>query len=799
MGPTADQIALIRQYEPVLYFSGPPGAAGSERFFPSDAKRYLERAALYLAKAPFATRADWGTPVVAAGQLGAIDSEAPVFLGQKDAGASPQFPFLQTNAGQEHFLDVSGWKPYDAGVDLDHLASLYATDLGLKDSQFWYHAEFFDAARLRHLFVAAVDPGGSAIDFTTLFDPTPGNLPVLTDPALICYYLFYPAHEESLSGCEFAPGQPVATARDFASFAGEWSCIAQLLDRANSTASYAPKWVGLTNRNLGMTSVNGQEVRTTMRLQPWSAMQLYEGTHPQLNVGLGSHGLYLPNETPPPPLSFDDPSAAFCGGATSLTLAPPIGDTDYEPSIAILYAKLFAGASAGTGWLGLPGGILGAAAGLVWGIAEFDSNALQEPVGEIPVLAPTTDTVGTNGLAVYPKGLRPPNVDPSRAMEWQSDDNVTIAGRTYFFTVDRATQVLWGDDPDGQGYTGRWGADVVEDPQNRRSGMAFPKFWQIFFEALVRNDVPSRSIVLTRDASTTWVVPSDWNNTNNSIECIGGGGGGGGGSTGTLHGGGGGGGGEYRKAANVTLTPGGTVPFVIGQGGAGGAIGLNGSSGTDTTFNASAVIAKAGEFGTNTGGAGSGGMGGTGAAANFNGGAGGSASDGTGTNGGGGGGGAGGPLGVGARGGGNPGNNGSGGGGGGNGGGAAGASSSGASFPLAGGVGGNNNAGTGGGAGGTIAPAPPVAGTNGGGGGGAPFIGGLSFGGAAGGAGTDLDGTHGSGGGGGAACVNQAGANPAGGAGGNYGGGGGGGSQTGVSACPGGSGADEIIVIRYTP
>jgi len=41
-GPTPDQIALIRQYEPALYFSGAPGAPGSERFFPSDAKRYLE-------------------------------------------------------------------------------------------------------------------------------------------------------------------------------------------------------------------------------------------------------------------------------------------------------------------------------------------------------------------------------------------------------------------------------------------------------------------------------------------------------------------------------------------------------------------------------------------------------------------------------------------------------------------------------------------------------------------------------------------------------------------------------------
>jgi hypothetical protein len=124
-GPTPDQIALIRQYEPALYFSGAPG---SERFFPSDAKRYLERAALYLAKTPFATRADWGTPVALANQLGAISGEGAVFLGQFNESGTPQFPFLETVAGQEHFLDVSGWTSNDTHADLDHLASLYATD-----------------------------------------------------------------------------------------------------------------------------------------------------------------------------------------------------------------------------------------------------------------------------------------------------------------------------------------------------------------------------------------------------------------------------------------------------------------------------------------------------------------------------------------------------------------------------------------------------------------------------------------------------------------------------------------------
>ena len=126
--------------------------------------------------------------------------------------------------------------------------------------------------------------------------------------------------------------------------------------------------------------------------------------------------------------------------------------------------------------------------------------------------------------------------------------------------------MLWGDDPDGQGYTGRWGADVMQQPQNRRSGMTFPKFWQIFFKSLVRNDPPVTTVVLTRDAGTTWVVPSDWNSSNNSIECIGGGGGAGCGN-GSFRAAGGGGGGEYSKAVNLALSPGAISADLMGIGG----------------------------------------------------------------------------------------------------------------------------------------------------------------------------------------------------------------------------------------
>jgi len=98
-------------------------------------------------------------------------------------------------------------------------------------------------------------------------------------------------------------------------------------------------------------------------------------------------------------------------------------------------------------------------------------------------------------------------------------------------------------------------------------------------------------IFIDTTASTTWNVPSDWNNASNTIEAVGGGGGGRTGSTGGAKGGGGGGG-AYAKVSNLTLS--GTITIQIGTGG------IANTSGTDTYFNSStcaaaSLCAKAGQ------------------------------------------------------------------------------------------------------------------------------------------------------------------------------------------------------------
>jgi hypothetical protein len=258
-------------------------------------------------------------------------------------------------------------------------------------------------------------------------------------------------------------------------------------------------------------------------------------------------------------------------------------------------------------------------------------------------------------------------------------------------------------------------------------------------------------IVKYLTSGSTWVVPSDWNNSNNTIEVIGGGGGGTRGP--------GGGGGAYSKISNLSLTPGATVNIAIGTGGTGVGGGTPGSGG-DTWFGSTAtVLAKGGGISSDlstTGGAGGAAASGVGSTKYSGGNAAGASGAPTSPwfSGGGGGGAAG------SHGNGNNGSVGVQGGGGGAGG------------------SGDTSLGGAGGAGG------PTQGVNG----------------TAGTSGTEYDASHGSGGGGGGGASYQGpGVAGGGGKGGTYGAGGGGGGQNGGTGLDGtgGTGGTGIIIITY--
>ena len=162
--------------------------------------------------------------------------------------------------------------------------------------------------------------------------------------------------------------------------------------------------------------------------------------------------------------------------------------------------------------------------------------------------------------------------------------------------------------------------------------------------------------ILTTTGSNSWTTPSDWNDFNNSAECVGASGGSGSVGTNGGRGAGGAGGGAYAKEVNLTLS--GNTLYEIGAGGAAGiALSGDGGNGGQTKFSDPTaagvwdVLADNGDGGQG-GGGGTGGGGGSSASSigsTINtGGGGGDGSNGS--NGSGGGGGAGGPNGAGGAG-----------------------------------------------------------------------------------------------------------------------------------------------------
>jgi hypothetical protein len=500
VAPTVDQIALIKRFEPILY------CAPGERFFPSDVKRYVEQCSLWRAMDPagqFATASTWGMgPAIAAGKIAVTASEAvgdKVFLGKKDDTGF--LLYLTSTSQQESFLSLFDWRPPDAVLtnandyaNIEAIASAYETG-SLNGSQFWYHAEFFDTVRLNGLFASVLASGGH--DFSDLLKPHGSTPAVLKNPALICYYLFFPAHEEGLDGCSGLDAQ------HFGDYAGDWGCVAVLIDQATPNDPFQPLFIGLTNRNIGLVKqADGSEVRVGMRVLPWtSALTPDAPDHPSLAVAGGTHALYVRGEVPTPvkPFTPADLARASCGAAegTPGTLSIAGHDTvgDFAGDLGIVLLKAIACSGLGIP-LVLPG--IGLIAGFAWGLAELDDRKPPDLVIPItpPTPSPTVDKVAptdTTGKVIHPADVTPANVTPGNAVAWPPDGR-TINQRRYDIYVDRDATVLWTGDPQAPGFEGRWGLRVEHDGMLRRSGMLFPNFWRMFFDALVIMDVPGGTV-----------------------------------------------------------------------------------------------------------------------------------------------------------------------------------------------------------------------------------------------------------------------------------------------------------------
>jgi hypothetical protein len=332
------------------------------------------------------------------------------------------------------------------------------------------------------------------------------------NPALLCYYFLFPGHDESLP----EPCDKQETGKEYASFGGEWACMAILLGREDVSESYLPKFIGHTARfNAGTRQGLDSEHGIGMTVRKWrertdvhaELLPRTIGDHPLIWVSRGVHSLYLqpgtkiiqpylPKASPVGCGQFDSPHALE---QFEDSLAAPEEDGSPAGAWAKIVGGLFLGGLPGL----IAGAVLTALEGLPTGVPVAKGLTGAEP-DAFPPVTPATDVVeepGTfSGVIVGPRDFlenSQKNFPGADFVAWMVQQNLSleihlpgypeIQGRHYDFIVDRTKQIWWPSDDWKSGYRGRWGPLVVDDPFRRRSGMNFPDFWIMFFVALAKN------------------------------------------------------------------------------------------------------------------------------------------------------------------------------------------------------------------------------------------------------------------------------------------------------------------------
>lgn len=487
--------ALIKRFAPILFLHP------QETFVPVDAKRYFENANLWSAASPsLDNKALWGgaatapfprAPLVMAGGLRGLDNEPGTMI--DDVSLIPA-------VGNEVFLELGGWKDAtelpEAGVTASSsnvysgrkaIADLFSKTGAHKDARFWYHAEFIDNA---HFFNRGTMPMGP--DITKLkADLLPAN------PSMLCYYFFFPAHTQSVSSDTCTD----IRAREAACHAGDWQCMAILLDGKpqDDPSTYTPVFFGCTGF---ACSEDGSTVRpfgedpenyTAMKVERWrprsgpaaNLPELEANTeHPHLYVALGTHSLYTRPGANVPVFPYDD-GPEWCATFDNSTVMPPDwgqpDDHKFLKGLGAFFAKVMGGF--------LLGGPVGEIAGVVAAAAEgyYPSPSGLDVVGTGD--SPDPDKVPTagSGMTIRPKGVNVASAG-SDVEDWAVQQNLRINRRRYDYIVDRNTQHWWPRDDGETGFRGRWGQRVTADFIPRRAGPKFPNHAQMFLMAMSMGD-----------------------------------------------------------------------------------------------------------------------------------------------------------------------------------------------------------------------------------------------------------------------------------------------------------------------
>ncbi|MDX1883228.1 hypothetical protein [Mycolicibacterium sp. 120270] len=472
---------LVRQFEPILFLDP------NERFVPVDAKRYLEHCRLWNTKTMAAAddRGSWGrykyskfprTPWAEAGELVGRPEEAGFFISNDDVRYA-------AGKGVEFWLEMGGWRDLAGAqtyavdsdtvntyADSDEVARQYAEVPELDASKFWYHAEVFDTAKLRQLLGTVSQPDLMRI------------LVQLNNPTLLCYYIFFPFHEQHGygQGCEAQPKDQLV-----GSCGGDWTCVAVLLEGVGAGGELLPTYIGLTGEQIFLEGRPGvpfaahhfdDDNRINMNVMRWTGATIAtEGDHPRVHVAPGNHAFYsFPGAVTG--LAFPwDAMPVQCGEWDNDSLVPDLTPS-WAETVAVLIAKL------GFGPVG-------------WVYAAIEAQQALEHHGPQwfppPYPRDTEYPAAGAGLTIKPKGVDVPDAG-AQSVEWRSRDGLVINNRRYDYIVDRVQQQFWPLEPhkdpaavQPHGYfDGMWGPRVENDPLSRRVGQRFPDFWKMFFLAI---------------------------------------------------------------------------------------------------------------------------------------------------------------------------------------------------------------------------------------------------------------------------------------------------------------------------
>jgi hypothetical protein len=479
-----DAIGLAKRFEPILLFHS------DERFFPIDPKFYLERCALWRSKpivrsffpgGSLQEKQDLGEPPptvfprrpqLAKGEIAALKDEAgggKTWIGEPSNLVIPEQD-TERPLHEDRFLQLTGWEPFVAApnevtaTSENRHATLDANvyDGALQGGQPWYYCEYLNHQDLVTQF-SKKTPNGLDL-FRVIFNER------LSQPRLVIYHFFYALHEEPLRGCEEA-----GEGQTFATFAGEWTSVAILINSANE-----PLFVGLTSRNVGdPTSIPTEENRLGMIVHPWKEVERV-GDHPKIFVSRGTHGNYL--TTGPHDLKAFTPgdidvNQGTCAEIEELDNVIPGGDIpavepeDADATIWIL-KSIFAA----------PFGALLAL------IEDAGTKFGSSGIFITPDQKPQDETGGPLfGLILRPAGLFvPEQATAQRTEDWQTKMPGPTDKPRFDFIVDRETQLWWPPRDANRGYAGRWGPRVTNDPKARRSGMRCPSFALLFLEGIAR-------------------------------------------------------------------------------------------------------------------------------------------------------------------------------------------------------------------------------------------------------------------------------------------------------------------------